>query len=81
MLIKTNKKTSREKLYQKLGFESFQQRHWYKKLCCLFSIINNQSLRYLFQLVLSPNTRYFVRNSENIPQLRIKHELLIKNSE
>ena len=59
--------TSIEKLYQELGFESLQQRHWCRKLCCLFKIINNQSPKYLFPLVPSPNTRYFARNSENIP--------------
>ena len=66
--------TSREKLYQELGFESLQQRCWYRKLCCLFKLINNQSRRYLFQLVPSLNTRHFSRNSENIPQLRTKHD-------
>ena len=71
--------TSREKLYQELGFELFQQRRWYRKLCCLFKIINNQSPRYLFQLVLSPNTTYFVRNSESILQLCTKHDFF-KNS-
>ena len=71
--------TSREKLYQELGFEFLQQRHWYRKLCCLFKVINNQSPSYLFQLVPSPNTRYFARNSENIPQIRTKHNFL-KNS-
>ena len=30
--------TSREKLYQYLGFESLQQRRWYRKLCCLFKL-------------------------------------------
>ena len=40
--------TSREKLYQEFGFESLQQGRWYRKLCCLFKIINNQSPRYLF---------------------------------
>ena len=35
------KGTSREKLYQELGFESLQQRRWCRKLCCLFKIINN----------------------------------------
>ena len=70
--------TSREKLYQELGFESLQQRRWYRKLCCLFKIIKNQSPSYLFQLVPSPN-RYFSRNSENIPQLRTKHDFF-KNS-
>ena len=66
--------TSREKLYQELGFESLQQRRWFRKLCYLFKITNNQSPRYLFQLVPSLNTRYFSRNSENIPQLRTKHD-------
>ena len=40
--------TSREKLYQELGFESLQQRRWYRKLYCLFKIIKNQSPSYLF---------------------------------
>ena len=71
--------TSWEKLYQELGLESLQQRRWYRKLCCLFKIINNQSLSYLFQLVPSPNIRYFARNSENIPQLHTKHDFF-KNS-
>ena len=66
--------TSREKLYQELGFKSLQQRRWCRKLCCLFKIIKNQSPSYLFQLVPSPNIRYFVRNSENIPQLRTKYD-------
>ena len=73
------RETSREKLYQELGFESIQRRRWYRKLCCLFKIINNQSPRYLFQLVPSPSTRYFSRNSENIAQLWTKHDFL-KNS-
>ena len=59
--------TSREKLYKELGFESIQQRRCYRKLCCLFKIINDQSPRYLFQLFVSPNTRYFSQSSENIP--------------
>ena len=71
--------TSREKLYQELGFKSLQQRRWCRTLCCLFKIIKNQSPSYLFQLVPSPNIRYFSRNSENIPQLRTKHDFF-KNS-
>ena len=46
----------------------------YRKLCCLFKIIKNQSPSYLFQLVSSPNIRSFSQNSENIPQLRAKHD-------
>ena len=71
--------TSREKLYQELGFEFLQQKHWYRKLCYLFKIINNQSPSYLFQLVRSHKTRYFVRNTENIPQLCTKDDFF-KNS-
>ena len=71
------KGTSREKLYEE--FESLQKKRWYRKLCPLFKIINNQSLRYLFQLVSSPSNRYFARNSENISQLRLKHDFF-KNS-
>ena len=71
--------TSREKLNQELDFESLQQRYWYRKLCCLFKIINKQSPRYLFHLAPSPNTRYFSQNSKNIPQLQTKHAFL-KNS-
>ena len=32
----------REKLYQKLGFASLQQRRWYRKLCLFYKIIKNQ---------------------------------------
>ena len=39
--------SSREKLYQDLGFESLQQRRWYRKLCLFFKIIKNQSNKYL----------------------------------
>ena len=51
--------TFREKHYRELGFESLQQRRWYRKLCCLFKIINRQSPSYLFQLVSSRNNKYF----------------------
>ena len=51
-----------------------QQRRWYRKRCCLFKVNNNQSPKYLFQLVPSPYTRYLSLTSENIPQLRIKHD-------
>ena len=47
--------TSREKLDQELGFKSLRQRRWYRKLCCLFKIINKESPSYLFQLVPSPS--------------------------
>ena len=66
------KGTSKEKVYQELGFESLQQRRWYWKLCCLFKIIKNKLSSYLFQLFLSSTSRYLTRNS-NISQIRTKH--------
>ena len=33
------KGSSREKIYQKLGFESLKSRRWYKRLSCMFNII------------------------------------------
>ena len=66
--------TSKEKNYQELGFESFQQKRWYRKLCCLFKIIKHRlPPSYLFQLVSSSSSRHLTRNSDNIPQIRTKH--------
>ena len=50
-------------------FESLQQRRWYRKICCLFEIINHQLARYLFELVPSPNTRFFCHNPNGIKLL------------
>ena len=43
--------SSREKLYQELGFESLQQRRWYRKHYLFLKIIKNQSPKYLFELI------------------------------
>ena len=37
---------SREKLYQELGFESLQQRRWYRKLCLFFKM---EQLRFQYK--------------------------------
>ena len=34
--------SSREKLYQELGLESLQQRHWYRKLCCFYKSLKTK---------------------------------------
>ena len=47
------RRTSREKLYQELGFESLQQRRWYKKCCWLFKIINSE-----LSFLISPFTKH-----------------------
>ena len=43
--------TSKEKLCQELGFESVQQRPWFRKLCNLYEIYENQSPSYLYNLI------------------------------
>ena len=50
--------TSGEKLYQELGFESLHQRHWYRKLCCLFKIINNQPPSFKYQIFYTKLRKY-----------------------
>ena len=37
--------TSKEKLYQELGFETMKERRWLLKprLCCFYKILNNQA--------------------------------------
>ena len=38
--------SSREKLCQKLGFESLQQQLWYSRLCSFYKVFKNESPRY-----------------------------------
>ena len=68
--------SSREKLYQELGFESLQQRWWYRKLCLFFKIIKNQSPKYPFQLIPTARESYMTRHKNRIPLLNIKHDYL-----
>ena len=65
---------SREKLYQELGFESLQQRRWYRKLCLFFRIIKNQSPKCLFELIPTARQAYMTRNKNSIPLFNVKHD-------
>ena len=58
--------SSKEKLYQGLGFESLQQRRWYTKLCLFFKIIKNQSPKYLFELIPTAREAYTTRHKNSI---------------
>ena len=42
---------SRENLYQEFGLESFKFRRWYKRLCCMFKIMNNAAPNYLINFM------------------------------
>ena len=63
--------SSREKLYQELGFESLQLRRWYRKLCCFYKIYNKQAPGYLTELIPTRNEVYQTRHLANIPSLNI----------
>ena len=66
--------SSREKLYQELGLESFL------KLCYFFKITKNQSLKYLFDKIPTTRTVYRTRNKiDNISWFNVKYTFF-KNS-
>ena len=71
--------SSREKLYQELGFESLQERRWYRKPCLFYKIIKNQSPKYLFELIPTARQTYTTRCKKSIPLLNVKHDCF-KNS-
>ena len=71
--------SSREKLHHKLGFESLQQRRWYRKLCCSYKIFKKESPRYLFNIIPTRNPFYITGNHTNIPLFKINH-IFLKNS-
>ena len=43
--------SSREKIYQELGLESLKSRRWYKRLCCMYKIMNGKAPNYLINLI------------------------------
>ena len=69
----TIRSTLKEKLYNELGLESFQNRRWYRKLSFLYEVIANQCLFYLFNMIPRKNTFRPTRGSDNIPLLGTKH--------
>ena len=55
--------SSREKIYQELGLESLKSRRWYKRLCCMFKIMNEKRPNYLTNLI--PKCNQPVRTRTN----------------
>ena len=54
---------SREKIYQELGLKSLKSRRWYKRLCCMFKIMNGKAPNYLTNLI--PKCNQLVRTRTN----------------
>ena len=55
--------TSRDKIYQELGLESLKNRRWYKRLCCMFKIINEEAPKYLINLIPKSQQNIVTRSS------------------
>ena len=70
--------SSREKLYQELGFETLKSRRWYKRLCCMFKIMNEKAPKYLTNLI--PKCHQPIRTRTNhIPKFHWRTDCF-KNS-
>ena len=54
--------SSKEKLYQELGFEYFSSRRWLRKLCLFYKIVENKSPNYLYNYVSTVNQSYQTRS-------------------
>ena len=65
--------TSKEKLFQEIGLESFQLRRWYRKLGMFYKIFKCKSPQCLFKIIPEKTSSYVTRNAENIPLFNIKH--------
>jgi len=55
--------TSKDKIYQELGLESLKLRRWYKRLCCMFKIMNEKAPNYLINLI--PKRQQTIRTRNN----------------
>ena len=65
--------------HQELGFESLQQRRWYRKLRSFDKVFKNESLRYLFNIIPNRKLACSTRNHVNISLFKTNHNFL-KNS-
>ena len=63
--------TSRDKIYAELGSESLKARRWYKRLSCMFKIMNKQAPNYLINLIPKCNQIMRTRNNHK-PVIRCR---------
>ena len=59
--------SSRDKLYQELGFESFHDRRWFRKLCFYYKIRQNLCPLYLTELLPILKTNCYSLRSNRAP--------------
>ena len=65
--------TSKEQLYQELGFKTFEKRRWYRKQCYFFKVFRNQSPKYLFNVIPTSVRPCNTGNANNIPHFKVKN--------
>ena len=67
------KGTSREKLYEELGWESLSQRRWSRRLVLFYKIVNNITPDYTrYPIPQLPQAMYSFRNADVIGQIRAR---------
>ena len=66
--------SSKEKIYQELGFESLRVCRWYRNLCLFYDVWNSKHCQYLFNLIPVRVTLCSMRNALNIPPPNTNHE-------
>ena len=54
--------TSHDRIYAELGLESLKDRRWYKRLTCMFKIMNEQAPHYLINVIPKCNQSIRTRN-------------------
>ena len=60
------KGTSRQRLYEELGWESMYDRRWYRRLCHLFQLRQSKTPEYLFnEIPPEQQILYMIRNPRN----------------
>ena len=72
------KRTSREKLYDKLGLESLQLRRWFRKLSCFYKLFNSEHPHYLFNIIPSRNSSMLLEIYIIFLFLKTRHTFLKK---
>ena len=65
--------TSREKLYNELGYESLNARRWYKKLSYFYKFYVFKQPEYLSNLIPVRTPNYRTRNTDEVPYFIIRH--------
>ena len=67
------KGTSREKLYEEIGWKSLSQRRWSRRLVLFYKIFNDITPDYTrYPIALLPQAMYSFRNADVIGQIRAR---------